>query len=216
MKLSHLIIVIAAVGCSDATAPQTVAPQSSPGSPAVYGEAPPAAATEPKATAFDIIKTCVLRRGPSETFERNVNEKASRMLGETHYQQIDSSVTVEVLQRKNGWAEVRVLQPEHLRSTHRGWIPESAISGGLATNKRDGWIRSRCNVYDDPDASASVVGYLTPPSSVEVADDGSGWLRLIHGPIRGDAASGFVESPNFEGGLYIEAKAFTTTLPAHW
>lgn len=216
MKPHFLIIAVVAVGCSDTAAPPTASPQPSVPSHVTSNDTPATASPQPKQTPFDIVQSCVLRDGPNETSERKVNEKATRMLGETHYQQVDSSVTVEVLQRKNGWAEVRVLQPIHLRDTHRGWIPENALYGGPATAKRDGWIRKRCNVYDDADPSAAIVGHLTPPSSVGVADDGSGWLRLIHGPIRGNSPSGFVESPNFDDGLYIESKAFTTTLPANW
>lgn len=211
MRLHFLIVAMVFSGCTDTTAPTTVAPE-----PSSQGMQSETSTPEQKRATFDVVQTSVLRTGPSDTSDRKVNEKATRMLGETHYLQVDPSVTVEVLQRENGWAEIRVLQPQHLRVTHRGWIPESVLSGGSATNKRDGWIRRRCNVYDDSNSSALIVGYLEPPSSVGVADDGSEWLRLIHGPILSGSESDFLESPDFDSGLYIEAKAFTTTLPANW
>lgn len=216
IKLYLLVIAVATVGCGGTNVPSYPEPYSSPTSPYSPVEAEATVLAMPPQTAFDIVESCSLRSGPSETSPPKVNEKATRMLGETHYQNVDSSVTVEVLQRENGWVEVRVLQPVHLRETHRGWIPESAINSGPATSKRDGWIRSRCTVYAAADDSSLVVGYLDPPSSVGVADDGTGWLRLMHGPVRNGSAGEFVENPNFEGGLYIESDAFTTSLPGNW
>lgn len=165
---------------------------------------------------FDVLETCFLRDGPSEKNSKIVNEKATRMLGETQYQQIDSSTTIELLDRKNGWVEVRVIQPEHLRATHPGWVPAAVLAAGPATDKKSGYIRNRCDVFEGPNISSAIVGHLKSPSSVEVADDGSGWLRLIYAPIRDSSNGDFLDRPDFDGGMYIESRFFTTELPANW
>lgn len=82
--------------------------------------------------------------------------------------------------------------------------------------EQDGWIRHTCLVYQSPNTSTKPVGYLPPPSSVGVADDGSGWLQLIHGPIKDEATNEFLDDPKFQDGLYIEKSNFTTELPYKW
>ena len=165
---------------------------------------------------YDILKSGDLRAGPGEDQPRKVNQKASDLLGEIHYLSVDSSVTVRVHQTKDGWADVHVTQPSYLTASHRGWIPIDCIQGGANSNKVGGWIRHRCLVYAGKSTNSATVGYLSPPSSVGVADDNSGWLRLIHGPIKIEGTDIFVDNPNFEGGLYIEASKFTTVVPGKW
>jgi hypothetical protein len=128
---------------------------------------------------------------------------------------VDTSVTVKILQTRGDWAEIQVTQPEFLRDSHRGWVPRDVIKDGAATNKFAGWIRHRCRVYPAPDKSTKPVGYLSPPSSVDVADDGSGWLRLLYGPVKNEATDEFLDI-SFDPGLYIEKSEFTTELPANW
>ena len=165
---------------------------------------------------YDVLESYELRSDPSADSPRIVNQKASDMLGETHYMSIDPSVTVRVLSTEGDWAEIQVTQPEHLRDSHQGWVPKSVINYGSSTDKLDGWIRYTSQVYDAPSTSGTPVGYLSPPAAVGVADDGSGWLRLIHGPIKSEANNEFLEAPDFDDGLYIEKSNFTTELPSQW
>lgn len=165
---------------------------------------------------YDIREEYELRSGPGADHPRKINQKASDMLGEIHYLSVDPSVTIKILAIQGDWAELQVTQPEHLRSSHIGWIPKTAINYDLATNKLDGWIRYACHVYRSPSASGEPVGYLSSPASVGVADDGSGWLKLIHGPIKDATTKDFLENPNFEDGLYIERDKFTTEIPINW
>jgi len=109
-----------------------------------------------------------------------------------------------------------VTQPDFLQDTHRGWGPEKVIKDGPATEKIEGWIRNTYLIYPAPDTSQTRVGYLSPPSSVLVADDGSGWLCLICGPIKNEGTNDSVESPQFDPGHYIEKSKFTTELPGRW
>ena len=173
----------------------------------------PAAA--PTVQEYDIVKSYQLRSGPGKEHDRKINQKASDKLGEIHYLSIDTSTTVQILQSQGDWVEIQVTQPDFLRDSHRGWVPKDAIKDGQSTNKRDGWIRYTCRVYPLPDKSSKPIGYLSPPSSVGVADDGSNWLRLLHGPVKHETTDEFVDI-KFDPGLYIEKSKFTTELPAKW
>ena len=51
---------------------------------------------------------------PNESSERIKNEKASKILGEAQYHQIDRSTTVRRLCEKGDWTEVQIVTPEWL------------------------------------------------------------------------------------------------------
>ena len=98
---------------------------------------------------------------------------------------------------------------------------EGDDAGEFASSvKRDGWIRYTADVYKGKSTASEIVGVLTSPASVRVADDGSGWLRLIHGPIQEVGSNRFtdrfLDNPDFDSGLYIKAGNFTTTIPGMW
>ena len=165
---------------------------------------------------YDITRKAELREGPGEDYAKRINQKASDVLKTIHYMSVDNSVTVRLLQVKGIWAEVQITQPHWLAATHRGWIPLDCIQGGAASAKLEGWIKHTCRVYQAKSTTSKVVGYLAPPASVGVSNDGSGWLRLIHGPIKIEGADRFLENPDFEAGLYIEAANFTSVIPSKW
>lgn len=68
-----------------------------------------------------------IRTAPGEKSKKLVNEKATKALGETHYCQVDYSTKVEVLETKNDWSKIKVVEPEWLSETHVGWIPSKYI-----------------------------------------------------------------------------------------
>jgi len=164
---------------------------------------------------YDITKEADLREGPGESYAKKINQKASDVLKTIQYMSVDTSVTVKLLQVKDQWAEVQVTQPEWL-ATHRGWIPKDGIQGGASSAKLSGWIRHTCRVYRGKSTTSKVMGFLAPPASVGVAADGSGWLRLINGPIKVEGTDQFLDNPDFDAGLYIQAANFTTTIPSKW
>lgn len=165
---------------------------------------------------YDVRESYELRSGPSADAERLVNQKATEMLGETHYMSVDPSVSVRVLATEGEWVEIQVSQPNHLRDSHRGWTPRSTVNFGQSSDRLNGWIRYTSQVYDAPDDSGVAIGYLLPPSAVGVADDGGDWLRLIHGPVKSRANDDYLSSPDFDSGLYIKNNNFTTELPVRW
>lgn len=74
---------------------------------------------------------------PSESGRKKVNQKATRILGETHYVSIDYStrVFVECFIPGKDYAYVRVEQPSHLIE-HRGWVPSSVLTIRLSSSSQ--------------------------------------------------------------------------------
>jgi hypothetical protein len=98
--------------------------------------------TNDKTTSFETDKTTsiekpkyykligediIIRVGPGKEFEKLINKKATELLGETHYCEADYTFLVEVIEKKNGWAKIKTIEPEHLRNTYNGWIPYESI-----------------------------------------------------------------------------------------
>ena len=165
---------------------------------------------------YDIAREADMRDGPGIRYARRINRKASDMFGTTQYLSVDTSVTVRLIQVKDNWAEVQITQPDYLSASHRGWIPKECIQGGASSAKLDGWIKQKCRVYRAQSTAAEVAGFLVSPAAVGVADDGSGWLRLIHGPVRAVGTEQFLASADLDAGLYIESANFTITSPGKW
>jgi sRNA-binding carbon storage regulator CsrA len=138
------------------------------------------------------------------------------MLKEIHYMIVDTSATVKVTEIKGEWVKIEVVEPQHLSATHRGWVPLKTIKIGNASQKKDGWIRHTSLVYTSKDTKSKPIGYLAQPASVGVAADGSGWLRLIYGPVRDATTKKFLTLAETPKELYIVEKNFTDIIPAKW
>jgi hypothetical protein len=63
-----------------------------------------------------------VRTGPGTEYDRVVNHKATGIIGSTQYASIDSSTRVLEECRQGEWSRIRVVEPEWLRDTHRGWV----------------------------------------------------------------------------------------------
>ena len=63
-----------------------------------------------------------IRNGPGTQYDKIVNRKATEVLGETIYVQIDHTVTVHEFCRKGDWSYIQVDKPDWLRKSHRGWV----------------------------------------------------------------------------------------------
>jgi hypothetical protein len=165
---------------------------------------------------YDVTGNIELRSGPGEEHSKKINQKASKLLKETQYLSVDESTTVSILRVQGNWAEIQVVEPPYLRDSHKGWIPVSYIKTGAATKKLDGWIKQSCIVYRSKSTQSEYIGYLSKPASVAVADDGSGWLKLIHGPVMNTKSGKFLELNEIGGNAYIEGKNFSTLPPYEW
>lgn len=73
-----------------------------------------------------ITGSAELHQLPDANSDRIINQKATKVLGKTFYQGVDSSTTVRRLCVESDWTQIQVVTPEWL--THQtGWIPSSAI-----------------------------------------------------------------------------------------
>ncbi|MEN2436603.1 hypothetical protein AAH994_14395 [Weeksellaceae bacterium A-14] len=75
-------------------------------------------------------KNIFLREGPGTKYKKLINQKATEIIGETQFMEVDNSCTVSIEEEKDGWAKIRVVDPPHLTATHSGWIPLKSIIKG--------------------------------------------------------------------------------------
>jgi hypothetical protein len=69
----------------------------------------------------------VIRTGPGEEYEKLVNKKASEMLGGKQFCSADETFLVDIIDRKDGWCQIKTIKPEHLSETYNGWIEQKYI-----------------------------------------------------------------------------------------
>jgi len=68
-----------------------------------------------------------IRTAPGKNSANLINEKATQALGETQYCKVDHSTKVEVLETKDDWSKIKVIEPDWLSKTHIGWIPSKYL-----------------------------------------------------------------------------------------
>ena len=71
-----------------------------------------------------------VRKGPGTNFDKIVNQKATNFFKTTHYISIDDSTVVFEECSKGGWSWIRVLQPDWLQNSHRGWVLSKFLDKG--------------------------------------------------------------------------------------
>ncbi|WP_147319863.1 SH3 domain-containing protein [Chitinophaga silvisoli] len=64
----------------------------------------------------------ILRAGPGEQYEKIINEKASQIIKDTEYAEVDKSVLVNVEEVNQQWSKIRVVRPDWLTDSHVGWV----------------------------------------------------------------------------------------------
>lgn len=70
-----------------------------------------------------------VRSGPGTSYDKLVNEKATRILKTTQYITIDNSVTVYEECSQGGWSKIHVTDPDYLSQSHRGWVSSKFLRG---------------------------------------------------------------------------------------
>lgn len=63
--------------------------------------------------------------------QKIINQKATKILGETHYQSIDTSTRVRVQCIEGTWAKVQIVEPDYLQD-QIGWVERSVLDTPLA------------------------------------------------------------------------------------
>lgn len=86
---------------------------------------PPSECTDGEATGveYGISGSNInVRKGPGTNYEKITNQKATSILGNTTYIQVDNTVTVLEICRKGDWSFIQVIRPDWLKDSHKGWI----------------------------------------------------------------------------------------------
>lgn len=60
--------------------------------------------------------------------EKVLNRKATNALGETTYCEISRECVVKILDAKDEWVKIQVIEPDWLSSSHIGWVKKSCIA----------------------------------------------------------------------------------------
>ena len=82
----------------------------------------------------DVIASKVnVRKGPGTEYERVINQKATDALKSVQYIQIDDSTVVFEECTKGEWSWIRVLEPDWLQDSHRGWVLSKYLNKGQDT-----------------------------------------------------------------------------------
>lgn len=71
-----------------------------------------------------------VRNGPGHSFNKIVNQKTTSILKTTQYISIDDTTTVFEECTKGGWSWIRVVDPDWLQDSHRGWVETKFLDKG--------------------------------------------------------------------------------------
>jgi len=71
-----------------------------------------------------------VRKGPGTNYDKIINQKATSILKTTQYISIDDTTTIYEECTKDGWSWIRVIDPDWLQNSHRGWVSSKFIDKG--------------------------------------------------------------------------------------
>ena len=71
-----------------------------------------------------------LRNGPGKKYDRIINATATSISTKTQYVSIDDSTTIYEECTSQGWSWIRVIKPDWLQDSHRGWVETKYIDKG--------------------------------------------------------------------------------------
>lgn len=94
---------------------------------------PPACKDDAHVTGktYNVIGSGInVREGPGTDFNRVVNQKATDILKTINYISIDDSFVVFEECTKGNWSWIRVLQPDWLKFSYRGWVLTKFLDKG--------------------------------------------------------------------------------------
>lgn len=77
---------------------------------------------------YAVTSTQHVYQGPSSSYKKIINQKASSVMGRAHFHVIDQSTTVKAMCMHDSYAYIRILTPSWL--THvEGWVESSSLRG---------------------------------------------------------------------------------------
>jgi hypothetical protein len=77
-----------------------------------------------------------IREEPSEKSKKIINQKATEAFNKTEYCVVDYSVKVEVLEERDNWSKIKVVDPNWLSDSHIGWILSKYLVGSDEKEKQ--------------------------------------------------------------------------------
>lgn len=82
-----------------------------------------------------------VRSGPGTNHDKIINQKATSILKKTQYITIDDSTIVFEECTNGEWSYIRVLEPDWLRDSHRGWVHGKFLDKGQLPPSADKYER---------------------------------------------------------------------------
>lgn len=80
---------------------------------------------------YNVIGSAInVRNGPGESFDKIINKKATSILKTTQYISIDDTTTVFEECTKGGWSWIRVIEPDWLQDSYKGWVATKFLAKG--------------------------------------------------------------------------------------
>lgn len=117
-----------------------------------------AKATLPKIYGIE-GKGIELRSGPSEQYDKVINQKTSDIIHETVYASVDFTVKVREDETKNGWSKVVVVDPSYLSESHQGWmLSKYLIKGNKTLRNADILTPKKIKLFNNVDAVRKLLG----------------------------------------------------------
>ena len=87
--------------------------------------------TEKAGKKLNVIGSGIgIRSGPDASFDKIINQKASSIMKSTQYISIDDTTTVFEECTKGGWSWIRVVEPDWLQDSHKGWVESKYLDKG--------------------------------------------------------------------------------------
>ena len=138
LGLSAVIVIASFVAVGSIANRETSTPSKSTASVAEGKADAPSAKPEKKVacaegtpTPPDVVAvrgTYEVRTAPAEGAEKLKNQKASGIMGEDIFHQVDNTTTVRTLCAVQGWTQVQIVSPDWLNFV-KGWVPDSVLRG---------------------------------------------------------------------------------------
>ncbi len=132
------------------------------------------AATEAKrcgtGTIMAVLDNYELRKDPTDTAERIINQKATEALGETHYQSIDKSTSLKIMGCSAEWTQVQITEPSWLTSIG-GWVP-SKVLRTIETTSDGARVYVESDLYWDNDTAKYKTQIVTMINKISRENDG--------------------------------------------
>lgn len=131
--LGGIIYSLSSIFSSDTGSGTSSSPTSSPVVSASKRSAPSDCDASSKITGikYNVIGSGIkIRKGPNESSDQIINQKATSILNRTEYITIDDTTTVFEECMKGEWSWIRVVEPEWLQDSHRGWVMSKFLDKG--------------------------------------------------------------------------------------